>query len=63
MPDGGTLLMFRFQVDEVGSKFIDNADAICERRQGYTDSLCRSVVLGAVERDSTILLRLPYITR
>jgi hypothetical protein len=62
MPDGGTLL-FRFQVDEVGSKFIDNADAICERRQGYTDSLCRSVVLGAVERDSTILLRLPYITR
>jgi hypothetical protein len=58
--DGRALVMFRFRLGEVSSEFIDSPDAMCERRQGYADSICRSVILNAVEHDSTVLVRLPY---
>ncbi len=60
-PDTRALVMLRFHLGDIDTKFIDNPDAMCKRRQGYADSICRSVVLNAVERDSTILLRLPSV--
>ena len=58
VPDGRTLVMWR-----TGSlKFIDSADAVCERTSGGVSLFCRIGVLGQIgkDADSRILLRLPY---
>lgn len=56
IPDGRTLLIWR-----TGKlKFIDSADALCNREVNGVSLLCRISVLGAVAKNSTILMRLPY---
>ena len=66
VPEGRTLVLWRYSVTEAGEikglnlEFIDSADAICARHLGHVNLLCRGVMLGAVAGGSTILLRLPY---
>jgi hypothetical protein len=55
-PEGRTLVMSRLN----GTKFIDSADAMCERLQGGVNLLCRGMVIGQVSQNATIYLRLPY---
>jgi len=56
VPEGRTLIISRMNT----TKFVDSADAICERMQGGVSLLCRGVLLGAVAEKSKIYLRLPY---
>lgn len=56
VPEGRTLIILRLNKGQ----FIDSADAMCERIEGGVSLLCRMVVLGAVGKNSTILLRLPF---
>lgn len=56
IPDGRTVLMWRTE----RTKFIDSADAICEREMGGVSLLCRGSVLAALAKENSILLRLPY---
>lgn len=66
VPDGRTVILFRYGRNEKGeithlqTRFLDTADAMCERKMGYVNLLCRGIVLGTVVSGSTILLRLPY---
>lgn len=56
IPEGRTLVIWR-----TGKlKFIDSADGVCVREMGGLSLLCRMAVLGAVAKNSTILVRLPY---
>ena len=43
IPDGATLIILRLN----GGTFIDSADAMCKRRQGSVNLLCRGVILDA----------------
>lgn len=56
VPDGVTIVMLRGQK----TQFIDSADAMCERTQGGVSLLCRGFALGAIAKNATILMRLPY---
>lgn len=56
VPDGRTLVLRR----SGRLRFIDSADAMCERETGQVTLLCRGVTLGAVAKDGTVLARLPY---
>lgn len=56
IPDGKTLVISRLNV----TKFIDSADAVCERMQGKVNLLCRGMVLGKVGETATVYARLPY---
>lgn len=56
VPEGRTLIISRLS----GTKFIDSADAICERTQGGVNLLCRGLVLGKVSQNATVYLQLPY---
>jgi carbon starvation protein CstA len=56
VPEGRTLVISRLK----GSAFIDSADAMCERMQGGVSLLCRGMVMGAVGKNATVYLRLPY---
>lgn len=56
VPEGRTLLILRMNK----TKFIDSADAICERKMGEVSLLCRGVMMGAVVNKATIFLKLPY---
>lgn len=56
VPEGRTLVISRLNK----TKFIDSADAMCERIQGSVNLLCRGLVLGQVANNATIYLRLPY---
>jgi hypothetical protein len=56
VPEGKTLVILRLNKGE----FIDSADAMCERMQGSVNLLCRGSMLGAVAKNTKILLRLPY---
>lgn len=42
------------------TNFIDSADAMCVRIQGYVSLLCRGMTMGAVVNATTIIARLPY---
>ena|ERR1700690_3311584 len=56
VPEGRTLLILR-----MGKlKFIDSADGICERESNGVNLLCRMAVIGAVAKNSTVIVRLPY---
>lgn len=67
IPEGVTLILLRYgrnesgEIVRIGTNFIDSADALCRRRMGYSNLLCRGMALGVVGQGSTILLRLPYI--
>ena len=56
LPEGRTLIIGR-----TGNlRFIDSADAICERTAGGVSLLCRAAVLGKIAETSIIHARLPY---
>jgi len=61
VPDGRTLVILRLQGDEFETKFIDSADAICERHMGGVNLLCRGIALAAIGENATVLVRLPYV--
>lgn len=55
VPEGRTVIMER-----TGDlRFIDSADAICERTQGGVSLLCRGAAMAATS-ENKIYLRLPY---
>jgi hypothetical protein len=56
VPEGRTLLIWR-----TGKlKFIDSADGVCGREANGVSLLCRMGVIGAVAKNNTVLMRLPY---
>ena len=59
VPEGRTLIIERLNRDAV--RFIDSADAICEREQGGVNLLCRGAIMAAVAENTEIIARLPYI--
>lgn len=56
IPEGVTVLAWRLN----SMKFIDSADAWCEREMGGVSLICRMGVLGKVGKSNVVLLRLPY---
>jgi hypothetical protein len=56
VPEGRTLIVSRL----TNVKFLDSADAICERLQGGVSLICRAAVLGRIGEEATVYLRLPY---
>jgi hypothetical protein len=56
LPEGKTLIISRLNT----TRFVDSADAMCERLQGGVSLLCRAAVLGAVGEKAQIYARLPY---
>jgi len=56
VPDGRTLVIWRMG----DLKFIDSADAVCERETGSVNLLCRAAILGGVGSNADIIVRLPY---
>lgn len=60
LPEGKTVVILRLGGDKFSTKFIDSADAICERIQGGVNLLCRMGVLGGIGENATIIMRLPY---
>jgi hypothetical protein len=56
VPEGRTLIITHLNRGD----FIDSADAMCERIQGGVNLLCRGMVLAAVAKNATVLMRLPY---
>lgn len=56
VPEGRTLVILRGS----GTKFIDSADAMCDRIQGGVSLLCRGMVLKRVVESATVIARLPY---
>lgn len=56
VPRGRTVVMLRLS----GTKFIDSADAMCDRMASGVSLLCRGIVLGKVLENATIIARLPY---
>lgn len=56
LPDGRTIVIGR-----VGkTRFLDSADAICEREIGGVSLLCRGMMMGNILEEATVYLRLPY---
>ena len=65
----GFFLQPEFELGLLGSggraerlDFIDSADAFCERKQGGVNLLCRGAVIAGVAKNSTVLVRLPYMS-
>lgn len=56
VPEGRTLVILKLNK----TKFIDSADAFCEREMGRVNLLCRAGALGQILDKTKILLRLPY---
>jgi hypothetical protein len=56
VPDGRTIIISRLNT----LRFIDSADAWCERQQGSVNLLCRIAVMGRVAQEASVLVRLPY---
>ncbi len=56
VPEGRTIIISRLNQ----TKFIDSADAMCERIQNGVSLLCRSLVMVKVLKIATIYMRLPY---
>jgi|SRR5439155_23142880 len=55
VPEGATVVIWRREK----TRFIDSADAICQREAGRVNLLCRGAVLAGVAKGD-FLLRLPY---
>ncbi len=60
IPDGRTLVILKLYSDDFETRFVDSPDAICERRTGGVNLLCRGMTLGAIGENATVLARLPY---
>ena len=56
VPEGRTVIMLRLNK----TNFIDSADAMCVRIQGYVSLMCRGMTMAGVVQATTILARLPY---
>lgn len=56
IPEGRTVLVWRTD----RTKFVDSADAICDREFRGVSLLCRGSVLAAIAKNNAILARLPY---
>ena len=56
IPEGKTLVILRMNK----TNFIDSADAMCEREMGGVSLLCRGMMMAAIAKKSTIIVRLPY---
>lgn len=56
VPEGRTVIMLRLNK----TNFIDSADAMCIRIQGYVSLLCRGMTMAGVVNATTIIARLPY---
>lgn len=56
VPEGRTVIMLRLNK----TNFIDSADAMCVRIQGYVSLLCRGITMAGVVKATTIIARLPY---
>lgn len=56
VPEGRTIVISRMNK----TKFIDSADAMCDRIQGGVSLLCRGAALGAIGQNAKIYVRLPY---
>ena len=56
IPEGRTVIISRLNT----LKFIDSADAMCEREQGGVSLLCRGILMAGVVKNATIYIRLPY---
>jgi len=56
IPEGKTLVILRMNK----TNFIDSADAMCEREMGGVSLLCRGMMMAAIAKKSTIIIRLPY---
>jgi hypothetical protein len=56
IPEGRTIIITRLTT----MHFIDSADALCERKMGGVNLLCRGLVTAKVVNEATILARLPY---
>ena len=59
VPEGRTLIIERLNRDAV--RFVDSADAICEREMDGVNLLCRGAMMGAVAENAEIVARLPYM--
>ena len=57
MPEGRTLILWR---KSTVLRFVDSADAFCQREQGGVSLLCRMVAISGAIEHNPILLRLPY---
>ena len=57
LPEGKTLVISRMS----NTKFIDSADAICERAKGGVSLFCRIGALGGTLKNAHVFARLPYI--
>lgn len=57
LPEGKTLIISRM----TNTKFIDSADAICERTQGGVSLFCRIGAMGGTLKNAKIYMRLPYM--
>jgi hypothetical protein len=56
VPEGRTVVMLRLNK----TNFIDSADAMCVRIQGYVSLMCRGMTMAGVVKATTIIARLPY---
>lgn len=56
VPEGRTVIMLRLNKTD----FIDSADAMCVRIQGYVSLMCRGMTMAGVVNATTIIARLPY---
>ncbi|UVM19160.1 hypothetical protein LOY42_12925 [Pseudomonas sp. B21-023] len=56
VPEGRTVIMLRLNK----TNFIDSADAMCVRIQGYVSLMCRGMTMAGVVKATIIIARLPY---
>ena len=56
VPEGRTVVIWRLNT----MKFVDSADAWCERQMGGVNLLCRGAVLAKLGNEDVIIVRLPY---
>lgn len=56
VPEGKTLVILRMNK----TRFIDSADAICEREMNGVSLLCRGITMATIVNKGTIIFRLPY---
>jgi hypothetical protein len=56
VPEGRTLVIWRADT----MKYIDSADAWCERQTKSVSVMCRSLVLAQIVDEDVIILKLPY---
>lgn len=57
LPEGKTLVISRMS----NTKFIDSADAICERTQGGVSLICRIGAMGGTLKNAQVYARMPYM--